>query len=52
MKNLRITIRVEESDRNQLEDLVAKNQFKNLSHAIRIAIKKFLKGGCTKIASK
>lgn len=52
MKNLRITIRIEESDRNQLENLIAKNQFKNLSHAIRIALKQFLKGGCNTVASE
>jgi len=45
MKNLRVTIRIEESDRSQLENLVAKKKFRNLSHAIRIAIKQFLKGG-------
>ena len=47
MKNLRITIRIEESDRTQLEYLIANSQFKNLSHAIRTALKKFLKGDNT-----
>jgi Arc/MetJ-type ribon-helix-helix transcriptional regulator len=42
MKNLRITVRVEEVDREKIELLKAKSQFKSLSHIMRTALKQFL----------
>lgn len=42
MKNLRITIRVEEPDRKKIESLVQKGKYKNLSHVIRSALIEFL----------
>jgi Arc/MetJ-type ribon-helix-helix transcriptional regulator len=41
-KNLRITIRVEESERQKIERLVETGRFRSLSQVIRVALSKFL----------
>jgi Arc/MetJ-type ribon-helix-helix transcriptional regulator len=41
-KNLRITIRVEDSDREQIEALIKAGKFKSLSQVVREALKQFL----------
>lgn len=43
MWNLRVTVRVEDSDRQQIEKLVKEGRFKNISEVIRAALKEFLK---------
>jgi len=43
MKNLRITTRLEESDRQKIEQLIKAGKFKNLSQVIRAALEQFLK---------
>jgi Arc/MetJ-type ribon-helix-helix transcriptional regulator len=43
IKNLRVTVRLEEIDRNEIEKLVTNGKFKNLSHVVRTALTKFLK---------
>jgi len=41
-KNLRITTRLEEADRQKIEQLIKEDKFKNLSHVIRQALTEFL----------
>jgi len=41
-KNLRITIRVESSEREKIEQLINEGKFKNLSQVVREALKDFL----------
>jgi Arc/MetJ-type ribon-helix-helix transcriptional regulator len=41
-KNLRITIRIECSEREKIEQLINKGKFKNLSQVVREALKQFL----------
>lgn len=43
MKNLRITTRIEEPDRQKIEQLIHEAKFKNISQVIRTAVAKFLK---------
>jgi len=43
MKNLRITIRLEEKDRERIEQLVNEGRAKNISQVIRTALEQFLK---------
>jgi Arc/MetJ-type ribon-helix-helix transcriptional regulator len=43
MKNLRITTRLEETDRAKIEQLLNEGKFKNLSQVIRAALAEFLK---------
>lgn len=43
MKNLRITVRVEEPDRQKIEALIQAGKFRTLSQVIRTALTKFLK---------
>jgi len=42
MSNLRITVRLEDCDREKIERLVQKGKFKNISQVIRQALKEFL----------
>jgi len=41
-KNLRITTRVDEEDRNKLEQLIKEGKYKNLSQIIRTALRQLL----------
>ncbi|MGA2309541.1 MAG: ribbon-helix-helix domain-containing protein [Candidatus Bathyarchaeia archaeon] len=43
MKNLRITVRVEEPDRQKIERLMHDGKFKNMSQVLRRALQEFLK---------
>jgi Arc/MetJ-type ribon-helix-helix transcriptional regulator len=41
-KNLRVTVRLQENTRNQIEQLVIQGRFKSLSEVIREALEEFL----------
>jgi Arc/MetJ-type ribon-helix-helix transcriptional regulator len=43
MKNLRITTRIEESDRQKIEQLIKTGKFKNLSQVFRAGLQEILK---------
>lgn len=43
MKNLRVTARLEETDRTKIERLISEGKYPSLSQVIRLSLKEFLK---------